>query len=112
MRFAAAVLACVALLVCCFLGGAWTGARLKQGEWDAAVVNEKAGKDAALRAAAAAIARIEVKSETHIQPLRTEIRDNPVYRDCAHSPDGLRHLNALIEGDAGDGGVPEGDAPR
>lgn len=73
--------------------------RIKQGEWDAAVVAERAGKDTALKAAAAAIAKIEVKSEQYIQPVRTEIRTNTVYRDCQHSADSLRNLNALIRGD-------------
>ena len=90
-------------------GGFRSGMQLKQSQWDAEVVAKQAGEDAALRAAAEAIARIEVKSETHIQPVRTEIRTNTVYRDCQHSPDSLRHLNSLITGEepAG-GGVPSG----
>ena len=81
------------------------GSASKQGEWDAQVVAEQKGKDDALRAAAEAIAKIEVKSEHIIQPLRTEIRTNTVYRDCRHSDDSLRNLNALITGEEPAGGV-------
>lgn len=89
-------------------GGYYTGTSLKQGEWDASVLQRKAGEDAALKAAAEAIAKIEVKSEKHIYPVRTEIRTNTVYRECKHSPDVLRNLNALIEGveSSGSAGVP------
>ncbi len=76
------------------------GALTVQARWDTAVLERKAGEEAALKAAAAAIAKIEVKSETYIQPLRTEIRTNTVYRDCLHSPDSLRNLNALILGES------------
>ena len=84
--------------------GFFTGSKFKQGQWDAAEVAEAKGKDKALQAAAAKIANIKVISETHIQPLRTEIRTNTVYRDCSHSPDSLRHLNSLISGTESSGG--------
>lgn len=96
----------IAVVVLAVLGlVAWsgfeTGKTFKQGEWDAAVVAEKKGKEAALQAAADAIAKIEVKSETIVQPLRTEIRTNTVYADCRHTPSGLRYLNDLIESTGG-----------
>lgn len=74
------------------------GSLIKQGEWDASIVASKAGEARALKAAAEAIAKIEVKSEQYIQPIRTEIRTNTVYADCKHSADSLRNLNALILG--------------
>lgn len=92
------------------VGSKWT-----QAKWDSAVVAQAKGEAAALKAAAEAIAKIEVKSETHIQPMRTEIRTNTVYRECKHSADSLRHLNALITGDEsapGDGGVPAAKPAR
>ena len=89
-----------------------TGSAFKQGQWDAAAVAQKQGEDAALKAAAEAIAKIEVKSETHIQPLRVEVRTNTVYRDCKHSPDSVRNLNALITGEPVDYGlVPKAKPP-
>lgn len=102
----------VLLLGCLYLGYR-LGTDLNQAKHDAAVVAKQAGEAAALKAAAEAIAKIEVKSETHIQPVRTEIRTNTVYRDCQHSPDSLRHLNSLIAGeDAAGGGVPASGAAR
>ncbi len=108
----------LALIVVMVLGSLYGGYRigqdLKQGEWDASVVANQAGEDAALKAAAEAIAKIEVKSEKHIYPIRTEVRTNTVYRDCQHSPDSLRHLNALITGaESVDYGlVPKADSAR
>ncbi len=75
------------------VGSKWT-----QAKWDSAVVAQAKGEAAALKAAAEAIAKIEVKSETIIRPLRTEIRTNTVYRECKHSDDSVRNLNALITG--------------
>lgn len=102
--YAVVIIASVAALL-----GAWGGSSLKQGEWDAAALNEKKGQDAALKAAAEAIAKIEVTSEKHIHPVRTEIRTNTVYLECKHSPDSLRNLNSLIEGTEfpGDSGMPQ-----
>ena len=83
-------------------GSGWLGYKVGttkvQASWDASVLARKAGEDAALNAAAAAIAKIEVKSEKHIQPVRLEIRTKTVYRDCKHSDDSLRNLNTLITG--------------
>ena len=98
------------------LGGYRAGSALKQAEWDASVVARKAGEDAALKAAAAAIAKIEVTSETIIQPIRTEIRTNTVYRECEHPADVLRDLNSLITGEepqpSGNGGMPKANSSR
>jgi hypothetical protein len=104
----------IAVVASLLAWGYHLGETAKQGEWDAAVLAQKKGEDAALKAAAEAISKIEVKSETIIQPLRTEIRNNSVYRECKHSDDSLRNLNALITGDesAGDRSVPEANAPH
>ena len=88
--------AAIALAVA--LAAFFLGQSLKQAEWDATELVEASAKAKALDAAAAAIAKIEVRSEQIIQPLRTEIRTNTVYRDCRHSDDGLLRLNAAITG--------------
>lgn len=54
--------------------------------------------DKAQKGAASAIAEMEIKNVTITQPIRTEVRTNTVYRDCKHSPDGLRSLNTAITG--------------
>jgi uncharacterized membrane protein YraQ (UPF0718 family) len=103
----------VAAVVVSGLFGTWVGNTFKQAEWDASVLAKKSGEDAALRAAAEAIAKIEVKSEKHIQPVRLEIRTNTVYRDCKHSDDSLRNLNSLITGKPVDSGeLPGADSSR
>lgn len=98
------------------LGGYDVGQRTKEAEWVKRDLDRKEGEEAALRAAARAIANIEVKSEKHIQPLLTEVRTNTVYRnaECQHSPDSLRNLNALITGDEepGGSGLPEANPPQ
>lgn len=54
--------------------------------------------DAAAVSTANAINAIEVKHVTVNQKVEREVRENVVYRECKHSPDGLRQLNAAITG--------------
>lgn len=103
------VMGVAGLLLLALLGGAGylgyrQGAMEVQAKWDISVLERKAGEEAALNAAAKAIAKIEVKSATYIKPLQTEIRTNTVYRECVHSADSLRNLNALITGTESLGG--------
>lgn len=85
----------------------------KQAEWDATRVAEASAKAAALEAAASAIAKIEVTSEKIVQPIRTEIRTNTVYRDCRHSDDGLLRLNSAITGQPlGASKLPRADSAK
>ncbi len=89
------------------------GQSLKQAEWNAVELAEASAKAKALGAAAAAIAKIEVTSEQIVQPLRTEIRTNTVYRDCRHSDDGLLRLNAAITGQPlGTSKLPRADSAK
>jgi hypothetical protein len=61
---------------------------------------EKRTRDAALSAAAEAIAGIQVRHTTIRQPVEREIRENVVYRDCHHSPDAFGLLNHALEDSA------------
>lgn len=102
------------LLIVSFLlvfGGYAVGLQIKEAEWVKRDLDRKDGEEAALRAAARAIAKIEVKSEKHIQPVLTEVRTNTVYRECSHSPDSMRNINALITGneEPGGSGMSEGN---
>lgn len=54
--------------------------------------------DKAQKAAASAIADMEIKNVTITQPIRTEVRENVVYRDCKHDDSGMRALNTAITG--------------
>lgn len=65
-------------------------------------------------AAAGEIAKIKVRNVTVQQTLEREIHEKPVYRDCKHSPDGLRSLNAALTGaEPADGGqLPAADPAR
>lgn len=65
------------------------------------------------RAIAAGLARIEVRHTTIRQTLEREIHEKTVYRDCRHSADGLRAVNAALgSGTVGAGGgeLPAADA--
>lgn len=67
------------------------------------------------RAIAGELAKIEVRHTTIRAVLEKEIHEVPVYRDCRHSPDGLRAVNAaLSNGTAapGDGELPAADAAQ
>lgn len=71
-------------------------------------------REAAMQAAAEAIARIEVKNVTINRKLETEVREKPVFRDCRSGPDGMRLYNSAIPGYAepsGGGIVPPTNAP-
>lgn len=68
----------------------------------------------AATAAADAISKIEVQRVEITQPVLREVRERTVYRDCRHSPDGLRGVNAALTGRAepvGGGELPAASAP-
>jgi hypothetical protein len=67
--------------------------------------------DAAMNASAQAISAIKVQHRTITQEVQREVAERVVYRECLHSPDGLRNINAAITGHAqpeptGSGVVP------
>lgn len=53
-----------------------------------------------LTATAGEIAKIEINNKTIRQEVEREIRYEPVYRDCVHSPDTQRLLDAILTGQA------------
>jgi hypothetical protein len=55
---------------------------------------------AALDVTAKAIAGIKVKNTTIKQATERVVHENIVYRDCKHTPDGLRLINAALTGRA------------
>lgn len=60
------------------------------------------------------LSNIEVKNVQLTQPVVREVRTNTVYRECVHTPDGLRSLNNAIVGGpqpAGAGKLPAAAAP-
>ncbi|MBS1188894.1 MAG: hypothetical protein H6R10_686 [Rhodocyclaceae bacterium] len=58
-------------------------------------IAEKA-REAAQQGAASEIAKLEIKNVTIKQRVERETREVPVYRNCRHSPDGLRAINAAL----------------
>lgn len=71
-------------------------------------------EDAAMKAAAAEIAKIEVTNKTVKQVLEREIVEKPVYRDCHNTPDGVRSINSALENrplPPSDRKLPDADAP-
>jgi phosphoribosylaminoimidazole-succinocarboxamide synthase len=67
--------------------------------------------DAANNAAAQAIAKIKVVNKTIQNEVQREVQNNIVYRDCKHTPDGLRLLNEALTGSKpiGDSKLPRTD---
>lgn len=68
---------------------------------------------AAQEGAAHAISKIKVANTTIRGKTETIIRNDPVYVDCKHSPDGMRSVNEALTGRpgaAGDGKLPGTDA--
>ncbi len=100
------VILVVVLLWGTSVGGAfWYGTGVgKDGE----IANQSENKDLieatrakAQEGAADAIAKIKVTNTTIRGRTDTIIRDNPVYRECLHSPDGMRNINEALTGTAG-----------
>lgn len=58
----------------------------------------RAVQDAAQQGAAEAIAEIEIKHTTVREEINREILTEVVYRDCTHTPDGLRLLQQALTG--------------
>ena len=52
----------------------------------------------AQEAAAQEIAKIDIRHTTIRQKVQRETIEKPVYRDCSHSPDGLRLVNQALSG--------------
>lgn len=73
----------------------------------------KTKADAAL-GTAEAIAKLEPKLVTLKERVTREVIEKPVYRECVHSPDGLRNINAALTAQPGnpfgDRSVPVPDA--
>jgi maleate cis-trans isomerase len=57
----------------------------------------KAGEAASV-AAAQAVAKLEVQRVEITQPVLREVRDRVVYKDCRHSPEGFKGMNAALTG--------------
>lgn len=64
-------------------------------------------REAARLGAADEIAKIKVRHTTVQGRVETTIRDNPVYRDCVHSPGGLQLINEALTGRSGPTGGSE-----
>lgn len=66
-----------------------------------AVTLEQADKDKEemLNAVTEAVKAIEVEQRTVVQKFKTIEKENVVYRECKHSDDAVRLLNATLRGD-------------
>jgi hypothetical protein len=97
--------------------GYWQGAKHKEAEIIAqaardAVIGQEA-QDKALAAAAERVIQLDVQNKTIHAKTEVIVREVPVYRDCKHSPDGLRNVNEALTGQAespADGKLPTTDA--
>lgn len=73
-------------------------------------------EERAVTGAATAISRIKVTNKTIHNEVQREVRIEPVYADCRHSPDGLRGVNAALTNRpveaTGDRVMPGADSAR
>lgn len=111
------------ILAALLAAGVLTGGAYYQGRQDGAdgeLATQKReedvariASDASAKAAAAAIARVKVANTTIMNEVQHEISERVVYRECLHSPDQLRRLNAALAGrpeSAGTGVLPRAGA--
>lgn len=84
--------------------------KVKQSEIKQAIEDTR---ENARQGAASEIAKIKVRNTTIKGRVDTIIKDNPVYRDCQHTPDALRLLNDALTGKSSGAGLDSGDVvPR
>ena len=99
------VLIVVALWLASVLGAFYFGMDYKEASMKAAdAVLKEAIQDTrkqAMEGAADAIGKITVRNTTVQGKVETIIKDNPVYRDCQHTPDGLQYINQALTGRTG-----------
>lgn len=55
-------------------------------------------RELAQQGAAESIAKLAPVNQTIVQRVRREVETNTVYRECKHTPDGLRGVNAALTG--------------
>lgn len=89
-----------ALLACA--GAFWYGTDVGEAQCLAkqATLQEvaKEVKEAAQQGAAAAIAANRPRNTTIVNEVQREVQTNTVYRDCRHTPDGVRGINEALTG--------------
>lgn len=108
------ILAAVVAVIAAYMGGRHDGREIADAQ---RLRDEQVARqvfDQAQAAAAGEIAKIKVRNVTVQQTLEKEIHEKPVYRDCRHTPDGLRSINAALAGTepADRGKLPDPDPAR
>lgn len=81
-----------------YVKGRFDGAGLEQAKQAKKEQLIRETRDATIDAAAEEIAKIEVKHTTINRRIERETLTNTFYRECRHTPDGLRWINAALEG--------------
>jgi uncharacterized protein YbjQ (UPF0145 family) len=110
------ILAVTLLVGAAGASGYWQGGKHKEAEIVAqqardAVIGQEA-QDKALAAAADRVVKLDVQNKTIHAKTEVIVREVTVYRDCKHSPDGLRNVNEALTGQAeppADGQLPAAD---
>lgn len=110
--------AAIAVLAGSLALAGWQGYRLGrasvEAEQAAALEAIETLRGAAAQAAADAVSKLRVEQRVIQQRVERETIERPVYRDCEHTDDGLRLVNAALAGesvgaDADRGVVPTPD---
>jgi hypothetical protein len=101
------------VLIAAFGGGYMTGKDMIEGQVAREERAALIARNEALKVTAAAIATIEVKNTTIKQKVEREVREKTIYRECKHTPDGLRGINsALGHESAGDSKLPKANPAK
>lgn len=88
------------LAVGLFAAGGSVGWKAAQNSRDAQELARKQERDAALQAAAAEIAKIDVRNTTINRKVETLTREVPVYKDCQNTPEVMSTINEALKGGA------------
>ena len=85
-------------IIAALIIGFASGWKVNSWKYDAERAIEAESFNKAMEITAKEIAKIEVKNVTIKQQMDTVVRENVVYRDCQHTPDGLRLVNEALSG--------------
>lgn len=81
-----------------YLKGVSEGRQDQRSEQQTLEAATAAFREAAQQGAADEIAKIKITNTTIHQKMQREVYTDVVYRDCRHTPDGLRAINQAITG--------------
>lgn len=98
-------------LVAAYGTGRYDGARLEREGQQRSEKAAQVAYDAAMKATAEQLGKLTITNTTIRQKAEVIVRENTIYRECRHTPDGVQSINAALSGKPiSDSQLPRTDA--